>query len=105
MVIALTMMRKRARFFETYGQVRSRRPQILPNIGFASQLQRLEHTYAPPRVGELSSLARYLRQVCQVPVEVEVLQDMLERHDYDALAAIQSIFGEEIPRVIQGVRL
>ena len=52
----------------------------------------------------VSSLARYLKEVCKVPVELEVLQNVLPRHDYDALRAIQWIFGNEVPRVIQGVR-
>ncbi|MBH25079.1 MAG: hypothetical protein CMH57_11615 [Myxococcales bacterium] len=105
MVIALLMERERGRFFETFRDVRARRPQILPNVGFASQLQRLEHQHHPLADGEPSSLARYLHQVCKVPVEIEVLQDMLERHEYDALAAIRAIFGEDVPRVIQGMRL
>ena len=107
MVIALLMHRDRTRFLETYHRVRAKRPQILPNIGFASQLQRLEHADHPqaPADGGPSSLAQYLHQVCKVPVEAEVLQDMLERHDHDALSAIRAIFGDDIPRVIQGVRL
>lgn len=47
----------------------------------------------------------YLHRVCNVPVEIAFLQSMLERQEYDALRAIRAIFGEEIPRVIQGVRL
>jgi len=38
------------------------------------------------------------------PVEIEVLQSALERHRYDAAAALRMIFGGEIPRVVQGVR-
>jgi hypothetical protein len=37
-------------------------------------------------------------------VEIEVLQSALERHRYDAPAALKMIFGGDIPRVIQGVR-
>jgi hypothetical protein len=37
-------------------------------------------------------------------VEIEVLQSALERHRYDAPAALRMIFGGDIPRVIQGVR-
>ena len=51
-----------------------------------------------------SSLAQYLHQVCNAPVEIEVLQSALERHRYDALASLKMIFGDDIPRVIQGVR-
>ena len=77
------------------------------NIGFASQLQRLEYALHPElrARGELSSLARYLRQICNVPAEVALLQEALERHDCDALRAIRAIFGDDIPRVVQGVRL
>jgi hypothetical protein len=40
-----------------------------------------------------------------VPAEIGLLQQMLEGHDYSALRAIRAIFGEDVPRVIQGVRL
>ena len=103
---ALLMKSERQTFFEAFGQLRAKRAGVLPNIGFASQLQRLEHALYPDRRAghELSSLARYLREVCQVPIEVELLQEVLEQHDYDAARAIRAIFGGEIPRVVQGVR-
>ena len=93
-------------FLDAFAQVRARRPEVLPNIGFASALQRLEFALRPePRAeGEISSLARYLREVCNVPVEVDALQHALERHEHRAPAAIREIFGDEIPRVVQGVR-
>lgn len=103
LVTALLMHRERRPFYETYRDVRARRGEALMNIGFASQLQRFELEMLPD-ARRPSSLARYLREVCMAPVEVETLQEALERHDYDAVAAIGSIFGE-IPRVIQGVRV
>ncbi len=107
LAIAFLMKSQGKGFLETFYQVRSKRPGVLPNIGFASQLQHFEHKLLPDvsTKGELSSLARYLKQICNVPVEVEVLQDMLERYNYDAERAIRSIFGDDIPRVVQGVRL
>jgi protein-tyrosine phosphatase len=104
---ALLMQRSRKQFFAVYCDVRAKRAEVLPNIGFASQLQRLELETHPRARGDLSvsSLARYLREVCMVPVELETLQSVLHRHDYDAWRTIQAIFGDEIPRVIQGVRL
>ena len=106
LVIALVMKRRHQRFFEAYRSVRAKRPEILPNIGFASQLQQFEfdmlhNTQNNPPV---SSLARYLKEVCMVPVEIETLESVLQRNNYNALNSIQAIFGEEIPRVIQGVR-
>ena len=102
---ALLMQRSRMRFFDAYRDVRAKRGEVLPNIGFATQLQRLEFDIHPRSQGDqsASSLARYLREVCKVPVEIEILQSVLHDHDYDAFGTIQSIFGGEIPRVIQGV--
>lgn len=103
---ALHMRNQRKSFFDAVTHARSKRPAILPNIGFASQLQALEralHLDAGPP-GLPSSLARYLREVCCVPAEVDVIQDMLDRHQGDAPKAIRAIFGGEIPRVVQGVR-
>ena len=106
LVTAHLMKTDRIRFYEAYHQVRTRRAQVLPNVGFASQLQRFERTLIPePRSDGYTSLTRYLKEVCNVPVEIEVLQDLLELHEYDALPAIRAIFGDEVPRVIQGVRL
>lgn len=105
LVIALLMKRESMSFFDALCRVRSRRVQILPNIGFASQLQRLEHELQPQSMNSVpSSLAHYLHGVCNAPVEIEILQSALERHRYDAPAALRMIFGDEIPRVIQGVR-
>jgi hypothetical protein len=92
-------------FFDALTRVRAKRIQVLPNIGFASQLQRLEHELRPESVSEApSSLARYLHTICNAPVEIEVLQSALERHGFDAPTALRMIFGGEIPRVVQGVR-
>ena len=107
LVLALLMTRQRKSFIDAYSELRLQRAKVLPNIGFASQLQKFEHSYAQekPSAGQISSLAQYLHQVCNVPVEIEFLQAALEAHDYHALSALQAVFGEEIPRVIQGVRV
>ena len=99
---ALVMKRQNLRFYEAFQRVRTRRPQILPNVGFATHLQRFEDTLFDAR--ETPSLVRYLKEVSNVPVEIEVLQDMLELNDHDAVRAIHAIFGEEVPRVIQGFK-
>ncbi len=105
LVIASLMKAEELSFFDAVSLVRSKRFQVLPNIGFASQLQRLEHELQPQLVTSTpSSLARYLRQICNAPVEIEVLESALQRHHYDAPAALRMIFGGEIPRVVQGVR-
>lgn len=104
---AMVMRSNRQTFFDAYTAVRSRRPEVLPNIGFASQLQRFEHELLGEEraAGEPSSLARYLRRFCNAPVDVDLLEEVLERHEYQAVHALQAIFGNEIPRVVQGVRL
>ena len=105
LVTALLMKTEELSFFDALTRVRSKRIQVLPNIGFASQLQRLEHELRPDSVNEApSSLARYLHGICNAPVEIEALQSALERHDYDAPTALRMIVGGEIPRVVQGVR-
>ena len=105
LVIAFLMKSEGLSFMDAFELVRSKRFQVLPNIGFASQLQRLEHELQPnSRSTSPSSLARYLREICNAPVDVDVLQAALERHDYNAPAALIAIFGGEIPRVAQGVR-
>lgn len=105
LAIAWMMKTEGMSFFDALCRVRSKRFQVLPNIGFASQLQRLEHDLLPhSRNSAPSSLARYLHGICNAPVEIEVLESALERHRYDAPAALRMIFGGEIPRVIQGVR-
>ncbi len=105
LVIALLMKTEGMSFFDALCRVRSKRFQVLPNIGFASQLQRLEHELQPRSATNVpSSLAQYLHRVCNAPVEIEVLQSALERHGYDAPSALRMIFGGEIPRVVQGVR-
>lgn len=106
LVTALLMRRRRKRFFEAYCDVRAERPEVLPNIGFASQLQRWEFKIfaETPDDPPTSSLARYLVEICKVPVDLATLQAILHRNEYDALRAIQAIFGDEVPRVVQGVR-
>ena len=104
LVTALVMRRERKRFYDAYRDVRAKRAEVLPNIGFASHLQQLEFDMFPRAAGETSSLARYLKEVCLVPVDLDTLQDVLDRNQYDAVSALQAIFGEEIPRVVQGVR-
>jgi protein-tyrosine phosphatase len=105
LVTAWLMKTKGMSFFDAVSHVRSKRAQVLPNIGFASQLQRLEHELQPDSATrDRSSLALYLRRICNAPVEIDVLQSALEQHDYDAPRALEMIFGGEIPRVVQGVR-
>lgn len=105
LAIALLMKTEGLSFFDALCRVRAKRFQVLPNIGFASQLQRLEHELQPRSAIEApSSLAKYLHRICNAPVEIEVLQSALERQSYDAPAALEMIFGGEIPRVVQGVR-
>lgn len=103
LAVAHVMRSTDQRFFDAYLQVRSRRPQVLPNIGFATALQRFEHQVRAPE--PVSSLARYLVEVCRVPADVSVVQEALEAHDFDAYEGIRAVFGGEIPRVVQGVRL
>ena len=104
--LALLMRDERLGFYDAYLNARARRPEILPNIGFASQLQALEESLAGDTRGgeERTSLARYLREICHVPAEIELIEEALGRHRYDAPRAIEAIFGGEIPRVVQGVR-
>ncbi|MEO0325323.1 MAG: dual specificity protein phosphatase [Myxococcota bacterium] len=102
LAIAQLMETGRLSFFTAFERVRAKRPGVLPNLGFASQLQRFERPQLGPPAAP-SSLARYLREVCAAPVEVEVLDEVLARHDHDAPAALQAIFGE-IPRVVLGAR-
>lgn len=105
--IALVMESEKRAFFDAFSRVRSKRPDVLPNIGFASRLQRLEHAMLPElrTRREVSSLARYLREICNTPADVALIQETLERHDFDAVAALRAIFADEIPRVVQGVRV
>ncbi|MEM7434239.1 MAG: dual specificity protein phosphatase [Myxococcota bacterium] len=106
LVTAWLMKTEGISFFDAVSRVRSKRFQVLPNIGFASHLQRLEHELEPASATTTpSSLAQYLCGVCNAPVEIDVLQSALERHGYDAPAALAAIFGGEIPRVVQGVRV
>lgn len=107
LILAILMKRQSLTFFDAFQAVRSKRAKILPNIGFASQLQLFENTLFSENLtsGKISSLAHYLHQICNVPVEIETLDTMLKSHNYTALSTIQAVFGEEIPRVIQGVRL
>ncbi|MFK8001904.1 MAG: dual specificity protein phosphatase family protein [Polyangiales bacterium] len=105
LVIALLMKAENLSFIAALRRVRGERYKVLPNIGFASQLQRLEDELKPvaPTKGP-SSLAQYLKQVCNAPVDIHVLESVLKEHHYDAPAALMTIFGGEIPRVVQGVR-
>lgn len=106
LVIAQLMKLETKGFFDAYKSVKSKRSQVLPNIGFASQLQRLENDLlAEEQINSPSSLALYLHQVCNLPAEVEIIQSVLEQNGFDAVEAIMAIFGGEIPRVIQGVKL
>ena len=106
LAIALLMQQQDISFLQAFEAVRCQRPQVLPNIGFASQLQQLEQLQAPRQSAEnaYSSLALYLHQACCTPSEIELIESRLHAHAYDALSALQSIFGSELPRVIQGVR-
>jgi len=105
LAIAHVMKTQHLRFYEAFCEVRSRRPQVLPNIGFASQLQRFERLMHPPRsADELASLTRYLHEVCKVPISPFVLQNALEENDFGASVAVRAIFGGDIPRVLHGVR-
>ena len=106
LAVAFVMHAEAQGFYDAFHRVRSRRPAVLPNIGFASQLQRLEHRLRPAGdPGDLSSLTRYLVEACDVPVEPELLERALQRHDFDAFAAILSLFDGEMPRVVHGVRI
>jgi len=106
LVIARIMKLEAKSFFSTYKSVKSKRGHILPNIGFASQLQRLENDLlAKKHDNSPSSLALFLQQACRLPADIEIIQSMLEQYHFDAVAAIMAIFGGEIPRVIQGVKL
>lgn len=105
LVIALLMRDERLSFLDAYARVRSKRVQVLPNLAFASQLQRYEQDLGvAARPSGPSSLAIYLRQYCNAPLPIEELDDALRRHAFDAPAALRSIYGGEIPRVVQGVR-
>lgn len=106
LVIAQLMKLEKIRFFDAYKSVKSKRGQVLPNIGFASQLQRLENDLiVEEQVDSPSSLALYLHQVCNCPADVTVIQSMLEQNSFDAVAATKAIFDGEIPRVMQGAKL
>ena len=102
---AMLMKREQLSFLDAYLRLRSKRPAVLPNIGFASSLQRLETELGVSTSdGQgVSSLARYLRDVCNAPVEVEMIEEALRRTEYDAPRALEAIFGD-IPRVVQGAR-
>lgn len=104
LVIALLMKTENLSFIDALRRVRAERYKVLPNIGFASQLQQFEHALKNSVTKGPSSLAQYLKQVCNAPVDIHVLESVLEEHRYDAPAALMAIFGGEIPRVVQGVR-
>jgi len=105
LVIALRMKLEFNYFFDVFKAVKSKRAQVLPNIGFASQLQQFEnHLLRARHTKTPSSLALYLHQVCNFPADIDILQSALEQHGFDAVEATRAIFGGEIPRVIQGVK-
>jgi len=105
LIIALLMKLEGKGFFDTYLSVKSKRARILPNIGFASQLQAMEHVLLENKISKSpSSLALYLHRSCNIPADIGTIQYALERNSFDAVNAIKSIFGGEIPRVVQGVR-
>ena len=105
LAIALVMRDEGQSFIDAFEHVRSKRVQVLPNIAFASQLQHLEWTLRPERETDRpSSLAVYLRRYCAVPTPIDELEEALRRHQHDAPAALRSIYGGEIPRVVQGTR-
>ncbi len=89
--------------FDAFDQVRSKRAQVLPNIGFASALQEFEFTMHPERRAAKTSLARYLKEACSVPAQIDEIEDALRQNDFDAPSALRAIYGE-IPRVVQGTR-
>ena len=105
LVIALLMRDERLTFLDAFERVRSKRVQVLPNLAFASQLQRYEHELdlSSPDATP-SSLAVYLHQYCSAPSSIDELDEAVRRHDFDAPAALRSIYGGEIPRVVQGAR-
>ena len=95
--IAWVMQSQGMGFLEAFDSVRAKRPEVLPNIGFASQLQQLEDRLrsGPRSSREVSPLARYLKDICNVPAAVHEVQDALEAHGYDAPAAIEAMFAGE----------
>nr|MBV6630746.1 dual specificity protein phosphatase family protein [Oceanococcus sp. HetDA_MAG_MS8] len=104
LVIAWFMHSQRLSFWEAFRVVQTKRPQVLPNLGFATQLQSFEHSQNSTFSDAPSSLARYMYEVCCVPAELELIQSMLQDHRYDAVQALQVMFAGDIPRVIQGLR-
>ncbi|MEM7606613.1 MAG: dual specificity protein phosphatase [Myxococcota bacterium] len=104
--IAQRMQTHGESFWVAFEHVRARRPEALPNIGFASQLQRFEFELDPRRRSmRPSSLANYLRTIACVPMPMEEIERMLRDHNFDAAAALLATFDDEIPRVVRGVRL
>ena len=104
LMIAWLMRRDGESFLQAFERVKARRARVLPNIGFASQLQRLELELQPERNGVSESLARYLCGWCNVPADFDEVQAALQRADYDALRALRLMYGDELPRVIQGAK-
>ena len=105
LVIARVMRDEQLSFLDSYERVRKKRVQVLPNLAFASHLQGYEHELFPENsTHSPSSLAIYLRRYCSVPSDIAEIQAALERNDYDAPAALRSMYGGEIPRVVQGTR-
>ncbi len=106
LVIAQLMRLEKISFFDAYQSVKSKRNRALPNIGFASQLQRLEFNLIRKKQDTSpSSLALYLHKVCNFPADIKFIQSLLEQNSFDAVAATTAIFDGEIPRVMQGIKL
>lgn len=105
LAIALLMRDDKLTYLEAFEQVRGKRVQVLPNLTFASELQRLEHRLQPDRETERpSSLAVYLTRYCNAPCPVEELDLALACKGHDAAQALRHLYGGEIPRVVQGTR-
>ncbi len=100
------MKKEKRSFIESFREVRERRVHVLPNIGFASQLQQLENSQEDIKKTEpYSSLTVYLKEYCAFPGERDLIEAVLKNNNYNAVKAAREIFGGEIPRVIKGVRL
>ncbi len=105
LVVAHVMATEGRSFIDAYREVRAARIRALPNVGFASQLQRLEHILEPSRRDlEVSSLAQYLHEFCAVPGEIGPLEAALQASGFDGPTALRELFGGDIPRVVQGIR-
>lgn len=127
-VIAYLMQYQAASYEEAFNQVKAVRPTILPNLAFASQLQRHELLLRSRRNnnGELKQqssmrqlpspnpdcssgdlkpcfLALYLTKYCNVYAKPEEVDVMLKQCNYDAYMALEVMYGE-VPRAVAGNR-